>query len=91
MIKWFKKLFQKPIIQKEIHKKTIKELDYIDTIWIKENDIIYEGWVFDITRRSIVICYDEDLKDYRFRIAGLGDNTEIIQDNKILYCNEPSK
>lgn len=69
-------------------KKTIRDLDYIDTVWIKDGDTIYKGMVWDISRRHITVLYGED-KDYMFRINKQEDKIE--QDNKILYCNKPDE
>ena len=66
-------------------KKTIRQLDFLDDVWVKDGDILYKGWVFDKTRRHIVVCYD--IYDYKFRIAG--QEYTIEQENKILYCNKP--
>lgn len=89
MWKLLEKFFLIPTDEPKSERKTIKDLDLLDSIWVKDDDIIYSGWIFDITRRSIIVCYGNDLRDYRFRITNLGNNTEITQDNKILYCNKP--
>lgn len=68
--------------------KEIKDLDILDDVWVKENDITYKGWVFDKSRKHLTICYNVD-KDYKFRLSKPLTATEITQDNKILYCNEP--
>lgn len=65
--------------------KTIRSLDILDTVWVKDGDILYEGWVFDISRRHITVCYGD--VDYKFRINKQEDTIE--QDGKILYCNNP--
>lgn len=94
LIKYISRFFQKrkTIIQIENNEselKTIKQLDCIDTVWIKENDTIYEGWIFDISRRHITVVYDNGEKDYKFQIIKQLNNTQIEQDDKILYCNKP--
>lgn len=66
-------------------RKTIRDLDYIDTVWVKDGDIIYEGMVWDKSRKHITVAYNN--KDYMFRISKQLDIIE--QDGKILYCNEP--
>ena len=68
--------------------KTFKDLQVFDTVWIKENGIIYNGWVFEISRRCITVVYGNDLKDYKFQIPRPLSLVEITQDNKTLYCNE---
>ena len=70
--------------------KTLKDLDYLDSVWIKEDGEVFEGWVFDFTRRCIIVVYGNDLRDFRFRLEKPLDRTEIEQDGKILYCNNPN-
>lgn len=72
-------------------KRTIKDLNIFDSVWIKDEDIIFEGWVFDITRRCIIVVYGRKLVDFRFRMEKPLDRIEIQQDGKILYCNEPDE
>ena len=87
-MKIFKKLFSifnPPSQITPPSKKTIRDLDYIDTVWVKDGDIIYEGMVWDKSRKHITVLYDN--KDYMFRISKQLDTIE--QDGKILYCNEP--
>lgn len=69
--------------------KTVKDLQLMDDIWIEENDEIYTGWVWDISRRCITVIYGEDLRDFRFQIPRPMTSCVIEQDNKILYCNKP--
>ncbi len=69
-------------------KKTIRQLDLLSDVWVKDGDIVYKGMVWDITRRHITVIYGED-SSYKFRISKQEDIIE--QDNKILYCNEPEK
>lgn len=71
--------------------RTVKNLDYLDTVWVKDNDTIFEGWVFDITRRGIIIVYGPDSRDFRFIVEKQYNNSEITQGNKTLYCNRPNK
>lgn len=66
-------------------KKTLRNLDLLDDVWIKDGDILYKGWVFDISRRHITVCYGD--VDYKFRINK--QDYTIEQDGKILYCNKP--
>ena len=79
--------YQEPSIQKPL--KTIKDLDVFDDVWIKENDEIYYGWVYEISRRHITVVYDDAKKDYKFQIIKPLTNTQIEQDNKVLFCNKP--
>ena len=72
-----------------VNVKTIKDLQLMDDIWVKEDDTIFKGWVWDISRRCIIVVYGEDLRDYRFQIPRPLTSQEIQQDNKILFCNKP--
>lgn len=74
---------------KNVNPKTIKDLQLMDDIWIKEDDDIYMGWVWDISRRCITVVYGEDIRDYKFQIQKPLNRTSIEQDNKILFCNKP--
>ena len=89
MWKLLEKFFLIPTDESKSERKTIKDLDLLDSVWVKDDDIIYSGWIFDITRRSIIVCYGNDLRDYRFRTNKLGNEELIEQDNKTLYCNNP--
>ena len=72
-----------------IKEKTVKDLQLMDDIWIKENNELYKGWVWEISRRCITVVYGGDNRDYRFQMPRPLTNTQIEQDNKILYCNKP--
>ena len=78
-----------PEVQKPL--KTIKDLDVFDDIWIKEDDEIYYGWIYEISRRHITVVYDNAKRDYIFQIIKPLSNTQLEQDNKILYCNKPEE
>lgn len=69
--------------------KTVKDLDLLDDVWIKEDNVIYKGWIFDISRRHITVIYDNAQRDYKFQLLKPLNRLTIEQDNKILYCNEP--
>ena len=83
-------LFKIDPIKEETTLKTVKDLQLLDDIWIKEDGEIYTGWIWDISRRCITVVYGEDLRDFRFQIPRPMSATTIIQDNKILYCNKPN-
>ena len=76
-----------PEVQKPL--KTIKDLDVFDDVWIKEDNEIYYGWIYEISRRHITVVYDNAKRDYIFQIIKPLSNTQLEQDNKILYCNKP--
>lgn len=69
--------------------KIVKDLDVFDDVWIKEGNDIYYGWVYEITRRHVTVVYDNAKRDYKFYIEKQSKQTQIEQDNKILYCNKP--
>lgn len=87
------KRFFFPIVPKvEKPKKTLAELDFIDTVWVKDKDNLYEGWVFDITKKHIIIVVslsNGDSLEYRFNKTRPLTQTELVQNDKILFLNEP--
>lgn len=68
--------------------KTVKDLDIFDDVWIKEDGVIQKGWIYDISRRCITVVYGNGLRDFKFQIPRPMNVTEIVQGEKILYCNE---
>lgn len=67
-------------------KKTIRQLEELDDVWVKDGDSLYKGMVWEVSRRHITVIYGDNL-DYKFRIS---KQTDVIeQDDKILYCNKP--
>lgn len=84
-----KDLFKSNPIKEEINLKTIKDLQEFDDVWIKEDDELFMGWIYDISRRCITVVYGPDLRDFKFQIPKPLTLTQIEQGNKILYCNKP--
>ena len=82
-------LFKVNQVKEEITLKTIKDLQEFDDVWIKEDDELFMGWVYDISRRCITVVYGPDLRDFKFQIPRPLTLTQIEQGNKILYCNKP--
>lgn len=74
----------------EEKKKTIKDLDLMDDVWVLDEGEIYKGWVWEISRRCITVVYGEDLRDFRFQIPRPMNVILIGQDGKVLYCNKPN-
>lgn len=74
----------------EEKKKTVKDLDLMDDVWVLDEGEIYKGWVWEISRRCITVVYGEDLRDFRFQIPRPMNVIVIGQDGKTLYCNKPS-
>lgn len=91
IIKLLTKIFPKV---KEANKEiiTVKNCDILDTVWIKNGDNIYSGFIYSKTRRRILVtyCTDEDqFYDEYFIITNLKDNTKIEKNNLTLYFNKP--
>lgn len=88
MFKWFKNLF-KSEIETEVVKKpiTIAEIDVLDTVWVKDGNSIVEGWVFNKTKKSIVIVAADN--EYIFHYKRPFTQTEIEFNKNILYFNKP--
>lgn len=78
-----------PVEVEEKPPVTVKDLQIMSDIWIKEDGEIYSGWVWDISRRCITVIYGEDSRDFRFQIPRPLTCTQIEQDGKVLYCNNP--
>ena len=70
--------------------KTIQDLEVFDTVWVKEKDILYEGWIFDINKKHIIVTVPKDnYKDYRFVITRPLSQTELNQNGHTLLFNKP--
>lgn len=87
MFRWLKSLFEVKYIPKESLPNTIESASVLDTVWIKDKEELHEGWIFDKTKKSFKIVSGE--KEYIFHYKRPLDQTEIKQDNKILYFNKP--
>lgn len=88
------KQFFFPITTEKVEKpkKTLAELDFIDTVWIKDNDKLYEGWVFDITKKHVIVVVslsDGDSLEYRFNKTRPLTQVKLVQNDKILFLNKP--
>ena len=89
---WLTKLISKVMKDpepKKVNLKTVKDLQLMDDVWIKEDDEVYMGWIWDISRRCITVIYGEGLRDYKFQIQKPLNRTSIEQDGKTLFCNKP--
>ena len=73
--------------------KTIKELDFLDTVWIIDiNERLLKGWVFDINKKHIIVTVpleNGNFLDFRFIITRPLSQTKLIQNNNILFLNKP--
>ena len=82
-------------IEEEVKLKTLKELDILDTVWIKDDaEDILEGGVFDINKKHIIVTVpleDKGFLDFRFVITRPLTQTELTQNGKTLYLNKTWK
>ena len=74
-------------------KKTIKDLDFLDTVWILDVDeSLLEGWIFDINKKHIIVTVplkDGNFLDFRFNITRPLSQIKLIQNNRVLFVNKP--
>lgn len=88
MLNWIKKLLSIDIqIENPVSKKTLTDIEIFDTVWIKDGDVIYKGWIFDKTKKRFIIVAGTN--EYIFHYSRPFDRTEIEYNNKILYFNDP--
>ena len=72
--------------------KTLIDLDVLDTVWILDNDVLYEGWVYDINKKHVIVTAlskDKKYLDFRFTITKPLTQSQLIQNNKTLFLNKP--
>lgn len=94
----FKKLlniFKAEPVKKSIPLKTVRDIDFFDTVWIRDKSgIVYQGWVFDKNKKHVIVTVlKEDGKyyDYMFLLGKSGNKTEIEQNHNILFLNPCSQ
>lgn len=84
ILNWFKK---PKIEQKSTPPKTLRDVDFFDTIWIVDRDeIIYKGWVYDKSKKHVLVTVPTDqglYKDYRFIITHNDLNKTFIEQNHV--------
>ena len=71
---------------------TVGDCDILDTVWIKDNDKIYSGFVWEKTRRRLLVSYykeNEGFVDVSFVTTGLSKETKIEKNNLTLYFQKP--
>jgi len=91
ILKFFKPN-SKPEVKDNIPEtKQIKDLKVYDDVFIKIDNQIYSGWVTDISKNSLSICYED--KEYtpfevRFIIKNLKNQSVIKNQNKTLIINQ---
>lgn len=93
MLKKIFQLFKRKITDKSTPLKTIRDVDFFDTVYIiDKHGTRYEGWVYEKSKKHIIVtCLDEngDYKDFRFTInRDVLNNTQLEQNHITLYLNE---
>lgn len=75
------------------HPKTLKDLDILDDVWVKDKlGVIHKGWIFDINKHHLIVLVPEEnapFSEFRFNITRPLSRTELIQYNQTLFLNEP--
>lgn len=93
LLDWLKeKLGLIDYTQDDIVEKTLKELDFLDDVWIEDQSgKILKGWVFDINKKHIFVTIpiEDGYLDYRFVITRPLSQTKLNQNNLILHLNKP--
>lgn len=87
LIKMFSKVGVKP--KDSI---TVGDCDILDTVWVKDDDKIYSGFVWEKTRRRLLVSYykeNEGFVDVSFVTTGLSKETKIEKNNLTLYFQKP--
>ena len=72
--------------------KSIKDLDVLDDVWILDSGNLYKGWVFDINNKHIIVTAmttSGRYLDFRFIKTKPFNQTQLTQNHKILFLNEP--
>ena len=93
-MKWLEKIFHKNIPEKIIpvsNLKTIAEIKQFDDVWIKIDDLIYEGWVVNNEDNNIYIVYTDKnnkLQDIVFKIERPLNRTVLENNRKVLILNK---
>lgn len=86
MLKWIKKIFNVEFELPKKSTKTITDLDIFDTVWVEYNNNIYEGWIFDKTKKRIIVVANN--QEFIFYYNRPYDQTTIVNNNKILHLNK---
>lgn len=71
---------------------TAKDCDILDTVWIEDNGTLYSGFIWEKTRRRLLVSYykeNEGFVDVSFVTTGLSNETKIEKNNLILYFQKP--
>lgn len=93
MFEKIKNIFKCKEPKKSTPLKTLRDVDFFDTIWLQDkNGAIYEGWVYDKSRKHLIVTVLKEtgeLIDYRFLKHGSLSATQLEQEHRILYFNDP--
>lgn len=86
-MKWIKELFKTSKQETEVPIKTLETIDLCDDVLIEENGEIRKGWIWEITKRTIlVLTHDKEIVSIRYQRPL---TQSIIKDNNlILYLND---
>ena len=75
------------IEQKSRPLKTLRDLDFFDTVWIiDKRGIPYEGWIYDKTKKHIIATVIDETgyhQDFRFIINYNDLNKSYLEQNHI--------
>lgn len=92
MLKKLINIFRKQTIETSTPQKTLRDVDIFDSVLIKDKSgIVYEGWVYDKTKKHIIVTVlkeDGQYYDYIFLLNKSGSKTEIEQNHNVLILNQ---
>lgn len=93
MFEKIKNIFKYKEPVKSTPPKILRDVDFFDTVWVKDKSgITYEGWIYDKTRKHLIVTVITEegvYKDYRFIINNINRFvTEIEQNHNVLYFNK---
>ena len=91
IFKWGSKTKEKSPPVSVLSQINLANVKQFDDVWIKENDLIFEGWVVKKEGGVLFIVYTDSnkkLQEISFKIERPLDRTQIENNNKILYLNE---
>ena len=91
IFKWGSKTKEKSPPVSVLAQVNLANIKQFDDVWIKENDLIFEGWVVKKEGGVLFIVYTDNnkkLQDALFKIERPLDRTQIEDNGKILYLNK---
>ena len=93
IFKWGSKTKEKSPPVSVLAQVNLANIKQFDDVWVKENDLIFEGWVVKKEGGVLFIVYTDNnkkLQDALFKIERPLDRTQIEDNGKILYLNNYS-